>query len=157
MGNEDDNEASGIEANLGLKDQTDALIWVQDNIEAFGGMKENVTLFGGSAGAASVHFHIISEMSAGSFKLQNLRTFSEIKYCVSLCKCNHVSGLFSRAISGSGSALCPWALDVDPKISATLLIRHLGCDVAEGDKEKIKECLLTKPFEDFLGVKSSEV
>ncbi len=48
-----------------LKDQLMALTWVKDNIRAFGGDANRVTLFGESAGAASVHYHILSPRSKG--------------------------------------------------------------------------------------------
>lgn len=67
--------------NAGLKDQVMALEWVKKNIQYFGGNSSDVTLFGESAGAASVHFHVLSPMSAG---------------------------LFTKAILQSGTALCPW-------------------------------------------------
>nr|CAI5853296.1 unnamed protein product [Callosobruchus analis] len=51
--------------NYGLKDQVMALQWVQDNIENFGGNKDKVTIFGQSAGAASVHYHMLSPLSRG--------------------------------------------------------------------------------------------
>lgn len=69
--------------NAGLKDQALALRWVHDNIANFGGDPERVTAFGQDAGAASVHFHMLSDMSRG---------------------------LFQRAILQSGTALCQWAL-----------------------------------------------
>lgn len=72
----------GIPGNAGLKDQRLALHWVRDNIRQFGGNPASVTLFGQSAGAASVHFHLMSDQS---------------------------NGLFHRGILQSGSALSPWA------------------------------------------------
>lgn len=68
--------------NAGLKDQSLSLRWVRDNIAKFGGDPNNVTIFGESAGAGSVHYHMLSEMSRG---------------------------LFHKAILMSGSALTPWA------------------------------------------------
>ncbi|ROT65535.1 JHE-like carboxylesterase 1 [Penaeus vannamei] len=73
-------EDSSLPGNLGLKDQTLALRWVQDNIRDFGGDPGEVTLFGQGSGAQSVHYQILTPYSRG---------------------------LFSRAILQSGSALCP--------------------------------------------------
>jgi juvenile-hormone esterase len=53
--------------NYGLKDQTAALQWIQNNIEHFGGNKNKVTLFGQSAGGASVHFHMFNPLSRGEY------------------------------------------------------------------------------------------
>ncbi|XP_063539334.1 venom carboxylesterase-6 [Cydia strobilella] len=93
LGNE---EVSG---NMGLKDQVMALKWVRDNIEHFGGDPNKVTIFGESAGAASVHLHMLSPAS---------------------------KGLFHGAIAQSGLATSPWALAHDPLERAFELGRELG-------------------------------
>lgn len=69
--------------NAGLKDQLLAIKWTNDNIHNFGGDANQITLYGVSAGAASVHMHVLSPAS---------------------------KGLFQRAIMSSGSALNPWAI-----------------------------------------------
>lgn len=70
--------------NMGLKDQLLAMKWVQKNIHHFGGNPNSVTLYGHSAGAVSVHMHILSTASRGYFQ---------------------------RAIMSGASALVPWAYD----------------------------------------------
>ncbi|KAM7290688.1 acetylcholinesterase-like [Ixodes scapularis] len=59
---------TGASGNQGLLDQHMALKWVQDNIHVFGGDPSMVTVFGQSAGAMSIHAHILSPMSKGLFK-----------------------------------------------------------------------------------------
>lgn len=56
-----------IPGNAGLKDQTLALRWIKSNINAFGGDPNNVTIFGNSAGAISVHLHMLSDFSRDLF------------------------------------------------------------------------------------------
>ncbi|CAG2068602.1 unnamed protein product [Timema podura] len=56
---------SDISPNAGMKDQVAALRWVKQNIAKFGGNPNKVTIFGESAGAASVQYHLLSEMSKG--------------------------------------------------------------------------------------------
>lgn len=77
-----DDKSLKVPKNVGLKDQVLALRWVKENIQAFGGDPNNVTIFGESAGASSVHFHLLSLQS---------------------------KGLFHKAVMQSGTSLCPWS------------------------------------------------
>lgn len=58
---------SGMEDNLGLRDQLQALRWVRDNIAALGGDPQRVTLFGQSAGGDSVYSLMLSESADGMY------------------------------------------------------------------------------------------
>lgn len=58
---------SASPGNFGLKDQSVALKWVKENIIKFGGDPDLITIFGQSAGAASVHMHMLSPLSRGLF------------------------------------------------------------------------------------------
>ena len=60
--------STDLRGNLGLKDQQEAMRWVQRNIAFFGGDPSKVTIFGVSAGAVSVHSHILSPTSKGLFR-----------------------------------------------------------------------------------------
>ncbi|XP_054081120.1 juvenile hormone esterase [Zeugodacus cucurbitae] len=53
--------------NAGLKDQVEALRWIQSHISHFGGDPNSVTLFGYSAGSFSIGLHMMSPMSKGLF------------------------------------------------------------------------------------------
>ncbi|XP_021702655.1 venom carboxylesterase-6 [Aedes aegypti] len=107
----DDRSAPG---NFGLKDQSLALRWVQGNIESFGGDRRRVTLFGHSAGAASVQLHMMSPLS---------------------------EGLFSKAISQSGSALAFWGREYPDQLG---LVRKLAVAAeVKGAERMSSEKLIT--------------
>ncbi|CAL8384861.1 bile salt-activated lipase [Gadus morhua] len=95
---------SSLPGNYGMWDQQAAIAWVHRNIRSFGGDPDNVTLFGESAGGASV----------------SLQTLSP-----------HNKGLFKRAISQSGVALCPWAVNRNPRPVAESVARKVNCPTDE--------------------------
>ncbi|XP_032527380.2 juvenile hormone esterase-like [Danaus plexippus] len=102
--------------NNGLKDQQEALRFIQKTIASFGGNPNSVTIFGESAGGASVNYHMLSETSAG---------------------------LFHKAISESGTALVPWA-EAPPgeaKRNAFRLAKFLDCP--QTPSELMIKCLRT--------------
>jgi len=58
---------TSVPANRGLRDQIEALRWVQSNIEGFGGNPDSVTIWGQSAGGRSVTALYQSPMTRGLF------------------------------------------------------------------------------------------
>ncbi|XP_022171534.1 esterase FE4-like, partial [Myzus persicae] len=111
---------SVLPGNNGLKDQVAALKWIQQNIIAFGGNPNNVTIAGMSAGASSVHFHLISPMS---------------------------KGLFNRAILQSGSAFCHWSYTENVAQKTKYIANLLGCPT--NNSVEIVECLRSRPGTDI--------
>ncbi|XP_057687175.1 bile salt-activated lipase-like [Corythoichthys intestinalis] len=106
-----------LPGNYGLWDQHAAISWVRRNIAAFGGNPDNVTIFGQSAGAVSVSFQMLSPYS---------------------------KGLFRRAITQSGVALSPWALQREPMALTKKIARKVGC--YRSDEDLMLTCLkMTDP------------
>ena len=104
-----DSKAPG---NLGLLDQILALRWVQDHITQFGGDKELVTISGMSAGGARVHYLLLSPQT---------------------------DGLFHRAITMSGSALCWWANIPHQDRTTARLASDLNCPTSSS--AEMVDCL----------------
>ncbi|XP_065347264.1 esterase E4-like [Cloeon dipterum] len=107
--------------NFGMKDQVAALKWVQTNIGAFGGDAGMVTISGESAGGASVHYHMISPLS---------------------------QGLFTRAISMSGTVFAPWAFAPNPVSNARKYAMANGCTF--DNSEELVDCLMKKEAYDLI-------
>uniref|UniRef100_A0A3B3D3U0 Carboxylic ester hydrolase n=1 Tax=Oryzias melastigma TaxID=30732 RepID=A0A3B3D3U0_ORYME len=108
-----------LPGNYGLWDQHAAISWIRRNIAEFGGNPDNLTIFGQSAGAASVSFQMLSPYSRG---------------------------LFRRAISQSGVALSPWALQRNPIKVTKKIARKVGC--LKTDVDEMVTCLkMSDPVE----------
>ncbi|KAH9641187.1 hypothetical protein HF086_004574 [Spodoptera exigua] len=116
-------DTEDVPGNAGMKDQVQALRWVNKNIANFGGDPKNITIFGESAGGGSVSYHLISPMS---------------------------KGLFKRAIAQSGASTCPWALAVEPRERALALARSLG--FYSEDNKDLYEFFKNQPMESIVGV-----
>lgn len=64
-----------VPGNNGMKDQTEALKWVKQNIKYFGGNPDSITITGLSAGGASVQYHYLSPLSKGKFLFSFAKPF----------------------------------------------------------------------------------
>ncbi|GAB0098675.1 Carboxylic ester hydrolase [Sergentomyia squamirostris] len=111
-----DNE--DIAENSGLKDQQEALRWIQRNIAFFGGDSTSVTIMGWSAGSAAVSYHLYDHQS---------------------------EGLFHAAIMMSGSFLNPWAYSPSPDICLNTLCEQL--DISCGNYGHLKATLMDVEIE----------
>ncbi|XP_055892358.1 cholinesterase 1-like [Biomphalaria glabrata] len=88
--------------NVGLLDQVMALQWIKENVLNMGGDPNTITLFGESAGAVSVGFHLMSNLSRN---------------------------LFNNAIMMSGSPIVDWGIKTreDALNRTQSLASDLGC------------------------------
>ena len=116
-------ETGEAPGNYGMLDQVAALRWVKENIGAFSGDPDRVTIMGQQAGGASVHYHLLSPLT---------------------------KGLFSRAVSMSGSALAWWASIKRPQEKAKKLGMLLECENYDTDMERLVDCLRSKPMFDLM-------
>jgi len=106
---------ASMPGNYGLWDQHAAIAWVYRNIAGFGGNPNTITIFGESAGGASVNFQTLTP---------------------------HNKGLFKRAISQSGVALCPWGVNRNPRELAEQVAVKVNCPT----DDRMAECLkMTDP------------
>ncbi|XP_054612869.1 bile salt-activated lipase-like [Dunckerocampus dactyliophorus] len=106
---------SSLPGNYGLWDQQAAIAWVHRNIRSFGGDPDNITIFGESAGGASVSFQTLTP---------------------------HNKGLIKRAISQSGVAFCPWAIERNPRKTAEEIAVRVNCPI----DDRMANCLkMTDP------------
>ncbi|CAD0201658.1 unnamed protein product [Chrysodeixis includens] len=110
-----------VPGNAGMKDQVQALRWVNKNITHFGGDPDNVTIFGESAGGGSVSYHLLSPMS---------------------------KGLFKRAIPQSGACLSCWSYGYRPFERALALARSLG--FYSEDPKELHEFFKNQPVESLV-------
>lgn len=122
-------ESPQAPGNMGLLDQNLALRWIQENIAEFGGDPSRVTIFGHSAGAMSVHAHLLSPLSRG---------------------------LFSRAVLMSGTLQTPDFVDSahESITKGDAVATIVGC--AGGDRslashpEGVIECLRTRSADEIV-------
>ena len=126
-----------LPGNLGLRDQQEAMRWVQGNIASFGGdpakvtvttttliiliLIIKVTIFGESAGAVSVHLHILSPPA---------------------------KGLFRAGILQSGTALLSYEKFISKatEMQGRKVLEALGC----ADSEERLFCLQSPDIEEFI-------
>uniref|UniRef100_A0A915BU30 Carboxylic ester hydrolase n=1 Tax=Parascaris univalens TaxID=6257 RepID=A0A915BU30_PARUN len=101
-----------LPGNAGLWDQTQALIFISENIAAFGGDPQRITVMGQSAGAASVSALSLSPRS---------------------------NVYFQRAIAFSGSIFCEFAINDVIVADNIKLIKTMGCD--SEDTSAMRDCM----------------
>jgi para-nitrobenzyl esterase len=109
--------------NWGLQDQKLAFEWVRENVAAFGGDNRNVIAWGESAGAVSVHYHM-------------------------LIPAHH--GLFDHAIlqSGTVGTMAAGTIELDGQKTFDNLLTNLGIPLDLAGPEKIKR-LRAVPMDDL--------
>jgi len=118
-----------VSGNMGLRDQIEALRWIQEHIEQFGGDPNKVTIFGESAGAASVQYLQLSPLA---------------------------ENLFSGVIAQSGTALLYRKDDEVSKNwrTANMIGEIFNCSCTDTYDQSLLRCLQNVPAEEFHKVTS---
>lgn len=97
-----------IPGNAGMKDQVEALRWINKNIKKFGGDPNKVTLAGFSVGATMAELLVLSKST---------------------------EGLVDKLILESGSALSPFAINRNPVHTAFNIAKSVGYNGTENVKD----------------------
>ncbi|XP_065212957.1 carboxylic ester hydrolase-like [Planococcus citri] len=127
-----------VPGNNGLKDQVVALEWIHKNIRNFGGDPKSVTIYGVSAGAACVHYHMITRIFYNEMLFRS-------HHPINRTMAN--PDLFQKAISASGAAGFPWSLRPYTWSKSLELAEILKCE--NGDSSYILNCLRNKTIEEI--------
>ncbi|KAF4518653.1 hypothetical protein B566_EDAN002687 [Ephemera danica] len=115
-------EGAGL---LAIRDIEAALRWVRTNAAQFGGDPQRVTLLGHHTGAALVNLILLSP---------------------------EAKGLLHRAVLLSGSALSPWAVQLDAERAAASVAKQLGCGDGSPVRRDLTPCLQQVSLEALLDV-----
>ncbi|XP_030562473.1 esterase S [Drosophila novamexicana] len=113
---------SVIPGNFGLKDQRLAIKWIRNNIARFGGDPHNIILLGFGTGGSSVHLQLMHK---------------------------DMEQLVKGAISISGTATVPWAVQANARDLAFRYGKLLGCNNPKTSRE-LKDCLKKTDAEEFV-------
>ena len=76
----------GLDLNLGLYDQVEALKWIKANISSFGGNPNNITIMGQSAGAMSVQQLCMSPITKNLFNKAVMNSGGGVSRILNTCK-----------------------------------------------------------------------
>ena len=117
-------ESEDAPGNYGMLDQVAGLQWVKKNIGAFSGDPDSITIMGQQAGGASVHYHLLSPLT---------------------------KGLFNKAVSLSGTALCWWASLKRGQEKAKKLANLVKCEEeTKTNMTLLMTCLKDQPMETLM-------